>query len=142
MTREEAIRRVKAWNLDSDDREVLEVIIPELHESDDERIRKALIEVLHRLPASTFDYGAEGGYLGATKEQMLAYLEKQKQQKPAEPSSKPFRIVINCDGGFVADTLREIATRYENAVQDLGEYAQFGFYEAEHGVGTIEETEL
>jgi hypothetical protein len=55
---------------------------------------------------------------------------------------KNIRIVINCDEGFVADTLREIATRYENAVQDLGEYAQFGFYEAEHGAGTIEETEL
>ena len=50
---------------------------------------------------------------------------------------KEIRIVINCDEGFVADTLREIATRYEN-----GEYAQFGFYEAEHGVGTIEENEL
>lgn len=55
---------------------------------------------------------------------------------------KEIRIVINCDEGFVADTLREIATRYENAVQDLGEYAQFGFYEAEHGVGTIEENGL
>ena len=30
MTREEAIRRIKAWNLDSDDREVLAVVIPEL----------------------------------------------------------------------------------------------------------------
>jgi hypothetical protein len=49
---------------------------------------------------------------------------------------KEIRIVINCDEGFVADTLREIATQYEN-----GGYAQFGFYEAEHGVGTIEETE-
>lgn len=30
MTREEAIRRIKAWNLDSDDIEVLAVVIPEL----------------------------------------------------------------------------------------------------------------
>lgn len=51
---------------------------------------------------------------------------------------KEVRIVINCDEGFVADTLREIATRHENAVEDLGEYAQFGFYEAEHGSANIE----
>ena len=59
-----------------------------------------------------------------------------------QKAMKEIRIVINCDEGFVADTLREIATRYENAVQDLGEYAQFGFYEAEHGVGTIEENAI
>ena len=46
MTREEAIRRIKAWNLDSDDREVLAVIIPELRESEDERIRKAIRVIL------------------------------------------------------------------------------------------------
>ena len=30
MTKEEAIKRIKAWNLDSDDMEVLAVVIPEL----------------------------------------------------------------------------------------------------------------
>ena len=48
------------------------------------------------------------------------------------------KVTIICDEGFVADTLREIATRYENPVEDLGEYAQFGFYEAEHGSANIE----
>ena len=38
MDREEAIRRIKAWNLDSDDMEVLAVVIPELAESEDERM--------------------------------------------------------------------------------------------------------
>ena len=32
MTREEAIRRIKAWNLDADDMEVLSEVIPELKE--------------------------------------------------------------------------------------------------------------
>ena len=36
MTREEAIRRIKAWNLDADDMEVLSEVIPELKESEDE----------------------------------------------------------------------------------------------------------
>ena len=42
MTREEAIRRIKAWNLDSDDMEVLSAVIPELAECEDERIRKII----------------------------------------------------------------------------------------------------
>ena len=33
MDREEAIRRIKAWNLDPDDREALFAVIPELKES-------------------------------------------------------------------------------------------------------------
>lgn len=72
MTREEAIRRIKAWNLDSDDREVLAVIIPELRESEDERIRQALIEGVRQIRCKN----------GITQEQMLAWLEKQKEQKP------------------------------------------------------------
>ena len=82
MTREEALNKIRQMSLPKETMEILEALAPELRESDDERTRKALIEVLHRLPSSAFDYGAEGGYLGATKEQMLAYLEKQKEQKP------------------------------------------------------------
>ena len=43
MTREEAIRRIKAWNLDSDDMEVLAVVIPELAESEKEKKMLAVI---------------------------------------------------------------------------------------------------
>lgn len=45
---------------------------------------------------------------------------------------KEIRVVINCDEGFVTDTLREIATAYED---DLGDRE---WYEAEHGSGFIE----
>lgn len=44
------------------------------------------------------------------------------------------RIVINCDEGFVADTLREIATAYEDDMEK-------DWYEAEHGCAMIEEVE-
>lgn len=75
MDREEAIRRIKAWNLDSDDREVLAVVIPELAESEDERIRKELvaffIEVRNR-------EGNEGYWHDLKVANILAYLEKQK----------------------------------------------------------------
>ena len=43
MTREEAIRRIRMWNLDEDDREVLSVVIPELAETEDQRLLKELI---------------------------------------------------------------------------------------------------
>lgn len=48
MTREEAIDRMKRLNLNSVDREALYTIIPELRESDDERIRKMLVELVKK----------------------------------------------------------------------------------------------
>jgi len=80
MDREEAIRRIKAWNLDSDDREVLAVVIPELTDSDDERIREGMIDEIKAI--------LRGEDLGFPPqdvlESRLAYLVKQKEQKPAE----------------------------------------------------------
>lgn len=70
MKREEAIRRIKAWNLNSDDMKVLAVVIPELDENEDEKAHKR-IEQLIRLNTS-----------GAEKTHLLAYLEKQKEYKP------------------------------------------------------------
>lgn len=78
MEREEAIRRIKAWNLDSDDREVLEVIIPELRESDDERIRKILI---HIVKGACGKYGIKYKGDEITEEKLIAYLEKQKYDR-------------------------------------------------------------
>ena len=48
MTREEAIERISArfdkWALDNEDMKAIQTLIPELRESEDERIRKGLIE--------------------------------------------------------------------------------------------------
>lgn len=78
MEREEAIRRIKAWNLDSDDMEVLAAIIPELAESEDERIKKALLALLNsdliKVAGSTF-----------TKQDLIGWVER---QKPAESISQ------------------------------------------------------
>lgn len=74
MTKEEAIRRIKAWNLDSDDMEVLSVVIPELAESEDEKIRKAIIATIEQ---------CQDNFLNPkNRDRMLAYLERQKEQKP------------------------------------------------------------
>ena len=75
MDREEAIRRIKAWNLDSDDREVLAVVIPELAESEDERTRKHLIKVVELYWGTTNEPG---------KAEDLAWLEKRKENTWSE----------------------------------------------------------
>ncbi len=74
MDRLEAIRRIKAWNLDSDDREVLAVVIPELAEGEDERIRKQLIDAI--------TIGRSG--ISFTKEaasRFIAWLEKHSEEE-------------------------------------------------------------
>lgn len=81
MTREEAIRRIKAWNLDSDDREVLAVIIPELAESEDELIRKRLINLIRELAESKIPIMTSGYFVDGQDKKYIAYLEKQKGQK-------------------------------------------------------------
>ena len=75
MTREEAINEIKSWAILSEKgREVLETLIPELKESEDERIRKALIDGVRQIRCKN----------GITQEQMLTWLEKQKEQKPVD----------------------------------------------------------
>lgn len=70
MTREEAIHIVKTTNDWGELRMALAELVPELAESEDERIRKKAIE-----------------YIGAfvpydDKDEILSWLEKQKEQKP------------------------------------------------------------
>lgn len=75
-------------------------IIVKEKESEDEMIRKAIIEILNRLPACYWHGQKE-------KDDCLAYLEKQKEQKPID-------IV------FVSDWLREHIKTYVNS-----EYNEF-----------------
>ena len=73
MTREEAINEIKTWAIPSKKgREVLETLIPELRESEDEKIRKALVWHLKA--------GEDFVSNGVTKEECITYLEKQKEQ--------------------------------------------------------------
>lgn len=73
MTKEEAIDKVRAMKLSpGKDAELiiaLHTLIPELRESEDERIRKSLIELVEQFMTDE------------RKEKTLAYLEKQKEQR-------------------------------------------------------------
>ena len=76
MTKEEAIKKIKTWDfLDNDEKEVLETLIPELKESDDERIRKDIIKFL-------IDVN-NGAYTKSEIEiaSWIAWLEKQNKHK-------------------------------------------------------------
>ncbi len=82
MTRKEAIEAVRNNWPDSNYsmlREALQTLIPELAESEDEKIRKMLIEIVNITPASLAI---------ENRSELLAYLEKQKEQKPVEWSEE------------------------------------------------------
>ena len=84
MTREEAIKRIKArfdkLALDDKDIEAIQTLIPELCENEDERIRKELIAILKK------SYNVGSFTLNNKKDLdgYLAYLEKQKEEEGYE----------------------------------------------------------
>ena len=89
MTREEAIKIIESncSCTDSKLREACAMFIPELAESEDEWIRKHIIKILDNLAPCHWD--------GNEKARCIAYLEKQKEQKPAEWSEIE-QNVIDC----------------------------------------------
>jgi hypothetical protein len=84
MTREEAIKNIKLFftginiALSNKTKEALDVLIPELHESEDERARKGLIEALK---ASKTVGELKFILPEPTREECIAYLEKQKEKE-------------------------------------------------------------
>jgi hypothetical protein len=121
MTREEAIERIKArfdkWALDDEDMKAIQTLIPELRDSEDERIRKE-IDTLYSeidtciselLKARTDkDSEAEGkalfkmeGLMVATLQDLSCiedYLEKQKEQKPIKWTDLTWKDIVELEG--------------------------------------------
>lgn len=89
MTREKAIKIVKEFIngtcLHLVDQEALETLIPELAESEDERIKKDIINLIYWLKANP---SLCSQYYKDRYDGILAWLEKQKEQKPAESISQ------------------------------------------------------
>jgi len=67
--------RVIYPNLKGDAKLAVEHAFPELAESEDERIRKGIVETIKQCPDTFLN--------PKNRDEMLAYLEKQKEQKPA-----------------------------------------------------------
>ena len=74
MTREEALKQIREWDIIiPQEMEVLQTLIPELRESDEERIRKKLIQFLKY-------YHTGNGDKVEYDDAFISYLEKQKEQ--------------------------------------------------------------
>ena len=67
-------------------------IFPELKESEDERIRKELIDFVNHYRNNTDLTTEQAEWI----KKAIAYLEKQKEQKPAEWSEKKKGILLEC----------------------------------------------
>lgn len=81
MNKEEAIKVLNARPYTGEVREALETLIPELKESEGERIRKTLINALK----TTKSVGELKFVLPEPiREECITYLEKQKEQKPTQ----------------------------------------------------------
>ena len=76
--KEEIIRATQLWECGDITRENLEYIFPELRESEDEKIRKVIRGWICTQPTSFFDNGI-------SKEEILAWLEKQGEQNSTPP---------------------------------------------------------
>lgn len=107
MEREEAIKIVKSHYPANKQmlNEALEFLIPELKESDDERIRKALV----RFHKSTIDVD------GIKGEEIVAWLEKQGEKKPSwSEEDEALLQWTNCN-------LTEIKERFGEKYGEVGE---------------------
>ena len=76
MTQEEAIKRIKGWNLDDDDMEVLSTLIPELKENEDKKIKE---EIMHLVMQPTWKTEKEFH----RRQELCDWIEKQGEQKSA-----------------------------------------------------------
>ena len=83
MTREEAIDIIRDTYHTDTELEALKVLIPELKESEGERIRKFLLRLAKRCVENSIDFLGD-----IKKKDVIDWLEKQKEQKPAEWSKE------------------------------------------------------
>lgn len=79
MTREEAIKEAYGIPVNKKQHEALQILIPELNVSGDERIRMALCDIVRDMPYMETELRAHG----LTVEKTLAYLEKWKEESKA-----------------------------------------------------------
>ena len=108
MTREEAINKVRQMSLPKETMEILEALAPELKESEDERIRKELVEKISNLACGCFISQEQ-------KQNFIAYLEK---QKSAEWSEEDEKII-----GRLRSVVNECAS-YNDALDVNGDYCE------------------
>ena len=88
---DEALKRADSLTEKYGGRDFAEYVFPELKESEDERIRRALLELVSNDKVAGYTKFYEER--GITCDDAIAYLEKQKEQKPVEWSEEDERIL-------------------------------------------------
>ena len=94
MTQEEKLKEAQRLyeTANADQRYVLESLFPELRESEDERIRKWLLDFVQGLP----DEGLDFHFYNLNKEQVVAWLERQAQMPAwSEEDDRMCKAIIN-----------------------------------------------
>ena len=97
MDRNEAIEKVRQMSLPKETMEILEAIAPELRESEDERIRVAMVKLFGGCIKDE-----EFCHTGFTYAQITDWLEKQKEQKQEDEAEKFFDSAESYHQGFIA----------------------------------------
>ena len=121
MTREEAIKIVQSatvWT--AEERDALAMLIPELAESEDEKIRRTLVEYFG--PKAQLDF-----VRGIPIQKIRDWLEKQKEQKP---------IKLNDDTEVGLDRALQIVKAAKGNL--CGYQSDDGIYECCHAIQTLE----
>ena len=111
MTREEAINEIKSWDfLEGKEIEAIQTLIPELRESDDERIREELIETVNSINDGMIVLSEQ------QKQRYLAWLEKHK-----EPVRKftVQELLDEYDKGYEHGKLEGCTAGYNKAMKDV-----------------------
>ena len=122
---DEAIERARKWydaNTNEGYRSIFESIFPELQESEDEMIRKKLITFFQRFPYTNL-YDAS-----LNAKDVLAWLEKQGEQKPADKVEPKFKVgdtvtgkPMSCHGKvFKGEPFKIVDIIEDNYVSDDG----------------------
>ena len=115
---DEAIKRAKEF-VSKDNVEVTEYIFPELKEPEDERIRKALIDGFKR-------YNDGSLFNGCLVREILAWLEKQGEQKPVFEMKTPEESL-----GIDSDTYNKIVDECVYGEQNPADKVKPKFHEGE-----------
>ena len=112
MTKKEAIERIKArfdkWALDNEDMKAIQSLIPELKESEDERMINKLI--------AHFKWDGNTRFTKEECDEAIAWLEKQKEQPTNEEMLRTLR--AEYEKG-VADTIAKYEQKEQKSVDSM-----------------------
>ena len=109
MTREDAIKKVSSWNLPKETMEILEALAPELKESEDERIRKFLVDYFTSYKIGNVTTKLNGYRI----DDIIAYLEKQKEPHYTKRNALFDKCVENCD----PDVMQRVSDEVDEMLQ-------------------------